>query len=242
MSKTIKGFIQSIETFGTVDGPGIRYVLFLQGCPLRCEYCHNPETWKINNHKLILTPSEVFEDFKKYINFYGVDGGITVSGGEPLGQWEFLRELFKICKENNIHTALDTSGFFLNDDIKSLLEYTDLILMDIKSLNRDIYKKITTKDIDNSLIFLNYLKDLKKDIWIRQVIIPGVTDNIEEMKKLVHFCSKIKNIKKIELLPFHILAREKYETLKIYNPMKNVEPPSKEVMNRLKAIVSEVYK
>ncbi|MGL6064412.1 MAG: pyruvate formate-lyase-activating protein [Fusobacteriaceae bacterium] len=241
MSKDIKGFIQSIETFGTVDGPGVRYVIFLQGCPLRCEYCHNPETWDSNNYNLALTPTEVFEDFMKYKSFYEENGGITVSGGEPLGQGKFITELFKICKNNNIHTTLDTSGYFLNDDIKLLLEYTDLVLMDIKSLDKDIYKKITTQEIDNSLIFLDYLNNLNKDIWVRQVIIPEVNDNVEGIKKLVKFCSNMKNIKKVELLPFHKLANEKYKILKIINPMENVAPPSKEVMNKLNGVVEEVY-
>ncbi|MGL4687090.1 MAG: pyruvate formate-lyase-activating protein [Fusobacteriaceae bacterium] len=241
MSKEIKGFIQSVETFGTVDGPGVRYVLFLQGCPLRCRYCHNPETWKLDNFNFSLTPTEVFEDFMKYRDFYGERGGITLSGGEPLGQGKFITELFKICKENNIHTTLDTSGFYLNDDTKLLLKYTDLVLMDIKSLNKDIYKDITTKDIENSLIFLDYLNDLKKDVWVRQVIIPEVTDSVEEIKKLVDFCSNMKNIKKVELLPFHKLAHEKYNVLGIINPMENVDPPSKEVMNKLNTIVAKVY-
>ncbi len=241
MSKTIKGFIQSVETFGTVDGPGVRYIIFLQGCPLRCEYCHNPETWKPDNYNSILTAPEVFEDFMKYKDFYGENGGITVSGGEPLGQAKFIAELFKICKDNNIHTTLDTSGFFLNDDIKLLLKYTDLVLMDIKSLNSDVYKKLTTKDIDNSLIFLNYLNSIEKDTWVRQVIVPEITDDIEEVKKLVQLCSSMNNIKKVELLPFHKLAREKYKSLGIFNPMENVEPPSKESMIILKSIVEEVY-
>lgn len=207
------GNINSIETMGLVDGPGIRVVIFLQGCKMRCSFCHNPEMWSTNTN-LQMTSEELVRRILKYKNYFDNNGGVTFSGGEPLLQKEFLIETLKLCKTCNIHTALDTCGFG-DGDYEELLEYVDLVLFDIKALDKNKYREITTRNIDASLKFLNECQRLNKKMWLRQVIVPGINDNVEYIKNLKEFIKPLKNIEKIEFLPYHLLGVEKYKKLGI---------------------------
>lgn len=206
------GHIDSIETLGLVDGPGIRVVVFLQGCPLRCLFCHNPETWCMND-KFLITPDELIRHIYKYRNYFGTDGGVTFSGGEPLFQHDFLLECLKLCKKMGIHTCLDTSGSCYG--YEDILKYVDLVIWDVKALDDDLYYKITGQNIDASLNFLNYCQNNNVKMWIRQVIVPGINDNIDYIKRLKEFISPLKNVEKVELLPYHLLGVSKYKKLGI---------------------------
>lgn len=209
----ILGHLDSIETMGLVDGPGVRVVVFMQGCPLRCIFCHNPETWHINDNYTI-TPDELVKTILKYKNYFGDNGGVTFSGGEPLTQRDFLLETLKLCKKEKIHTCLDTSG--VGKNYEEILPYVDLVIMDIKALEKDKYKEITGyNNIDISLKFLDECQKQNKKMWLRQVIIPDVNDNEEYILSLKEFISKLKNIEKIELLPYHTYGVSKYKKLNI---------------------------
>ena len=232
----VLGNISSIETFGTVDGPGVRYVIFLQGCNLCCKYCHNRDTWDTNKIKIQKTPEEVFSDIMKYKN-YIKNGGITISGGEPMLQTEFCLELFKILKEHGFHTALDTSGFIFNKKVKEVLNYTDLVLLDIKSINPSVYSKLTAGKLQNTLDFLDYLKLINKPVWIRHVIIPTITDNDDNLKALANYLDGyIDIIKNVELLPYHTMGIVKWENMGIKYPLDGIEPLSKDRLNNAKNI------
>ena len=204
------GNIDSIDTMGLVDGPGIRVVIFMQGCPLKCLFCHNPETWN-DEKKKQYTPNELIEYILKFKSYFEEKGGVTFSGGEPLKQPLFLLECLKLCKENNIHTCLDTSGVGENYD--EILDYTDLVIWDIKAIDNENYKKMTGKDIDVSLNFLKTCQKKNKKMWLRQVIVPGINDNEEYILKLKKYIKQFKNIENIELLPYHSMGIEKYKKL-----------------------------
>lgn len=209
----ILGHLDSIETMGLVDGPGVRVVVFMQGCPLRCIFCHNPETWHINDNYTI-TPDELVKTILKYKNYFGDNGGVTFSGGEPLTQRDFLLETLKLCKKEKIHTCLDTSG--VGKNYEEILPYVDLVIMDIKALEKDKYKEITGyNNIDISLKFLDECQKQNKKMWLRQVIIPGINDNEKYILSLKEFISKLKNIEKVELLPYHTYGVSKYKKLNI---------------------------
>jgi len=209
----ITGKIHSIETCGTVDGPGIRFVIFTQGCPLRCQYCHNPDTWKFDDGKDI-TVDELMEEIKKYKSYMNYSGGgVTASGGEPLLQPKFIKELFKRCKEEGIPTALDTSGYIDLDIAKDVLEYTDLVLLDIKSVEKELFKEITGVSVNRTLKLARYLSDIGKPMWIRYVLVPGLTDNVELIDDLGEFLSSLKSIEKVEVLSFHKMGEYKWEEL-----------------------------
>lgn len=226
--------IHSIETFGTVDGPGIRYVLFTQGCLLRCQFCHNADTWEIGKGK-VMSVSDIMSDLRSYLPFIeSSGGGITVSGGEPLLQIPFLIELFKECKKAGIHTTIDSSGgcfshshHFL-EQFDELLQYTDLLLVDLKHINRKKHIKLTGMANDHILDFARYLSDKQVPVWIRHVLVPTVTDEPEDLQKLGEFIGTLKNVRKIEVLPYHKLGVYKWETLGLEYPLKDIEPPSEE--------------
>lgn len=220
----MKGYIHSFETFGTKDGPGIRFVLFMQGCPLRCLYCHNPDTWNKQGAKHILTPEEVFQELYKVRNF--VRGGITVSGGEPMLQPEFILKLFKICKENNIHTTIDTSGIYLNERVKDVLEYTDLVLLDIKHINPDKYKKLTSVDLAPTLRFMDYMAEINKPVWLRYVLVPGYTDDEKDLNEWAKYASQFDIVERVDILPFHQMAIHKWEELNKEYELKDVPTPT----------------
>lgn len=225
------GYIHSFESFGTVDGPGIRFVVFMQGCPMRCLYCHNPDTWTTKCGKEY-TPEEVAKRVLKYKSYISNGGGVTVSGGEPLLQAEFVTELFKILKEQGVHTALDTSGITYNENtakkIDELLNYTDLVLLDIKHIDDEEHKKLTGQSNKNVLNFAQKLSEMGKDAWIRHVLVPKITDSDEYLKKLATFIKNLKTVKKVEVLPYHTMGEVKYEKLKMEYPLKGVPTPTKE--------------
>ena len=226
-----KGKIHSLESFGTVDGPGVRFVVFLQGCPLRCKYCHNPDTWNYDEFKEEKYPEDIFKMIKKYKRYFGENGGVTVTGGEPLLQCEFILELFKLCKGEKIHTAIDTSGYIFNEKVKEVLEYTDMVLLDVKVMNNEIHKSLTGVELEPTLRFAKYLEEIEKPTWIRHVVVPNITDDDSLLKKLAKYVSTMKNVQKVELLPYHKLGEFKYEELGIIYPLEGVDELLDERLN-----------
>ena len=206
------GKIHSIETFGTVDGPGIRFVIFMQGCMLKCKYCQNRDTWNLDAGTKTTT-DELISNIQKYKSYIeNSNGGITVSGGEPLLQTDFLIELFTKLKKLNYHTAIDTSGMFeINEKIKKLLSLTDLVLLDIKHINKNKCKELVGFSNEKELEFAKYLSANNIPMWIRQVIVPGITDGKEDLLQLKDFISSLKTVEKVELLPYHSLGKFKWE-------------------------------
>lgn len=231
------GYIHSIETMGLLDGPGIRIVVFFQGCPLRCLFCHNPDTWNPGNN-LKIEAKEIVDMVRKYRSYIEEGGGITISGGEPLLQSEFLLEVLKLCKKAGIHTCIDTSGNGYDDNLlDEILKYTDLILLDIKALNNTNYKKITGNTMDKFNYFLKRVQELNKKLWIRQVIVPGINDNEEYILKLKKFMKNIKNVEKVELLPYSLIGVSKYEKLGIIYRLDGVEAMDKKRCRELEKLL-----
>lgn len=232
------GKIHSIETFGTVDGPGIRFVIFMQGCILKCKYCHNRDTWEMTSDKTATVPELIkeIEKYRTYIENSG--GGITVSGGEPLVQAEFVTELFKELKKIGIHTALDTSGSFrINDQIKELLKYTDLVILDIKHINNEKAIKLTGLSNKNNLEFAKYLSNEKIPVWIRQVLIPGFTDDVTDLQNLKKFIDSLSNVEKVEILPYHNLGKFKWEECGEKYELEDVSSPTQEEIKKAESIL-----
>ena len=234
----IKGSVDSIETFGLVDGPGIRTVVFLSGCKLRCKYCHNPETWIRGKENY--TPDKLAERILKNKNYFKRKGGVTFSGGEPLLQSKFIIEVCKILKKDNIHVALDTAGVG-NGNYEEILEFVDLVLLDIKHTDKYKYKELTDMTIDESLKFREALNKSGKKVWIRQVIVPGLMDNEEYLKSLIKEVKTIKNVERIDFLPFHKMGLEKYITLGIDYPYKNIPEMDKEKCKKLYNKFMDMY-
>lgn len=232
------GKIHSFESLGTVDGPGIRFVVFLQGCPLKCKYCHNRDTWDIKNGK-DYTVTEIFEKIlrsKPYMD--NSNGGVTISGGEPLLQAEFLTELFKKLKANGIHTCLDTAGSIkINEQIEELLSYTDLVLLDIKHIDNAKCIDLTSIPNDNTLDFAKYLNQHKIPIWIRQVLIPGITDDEADLKRLKEFIDTLQVVQKIEVLPYHDMGKFKWEEFGEKYPLEGIPLPTSEDVKKAKEIL-----
>lgn len=240
------GKIHSIETFGTVDGPGIRYVVFFQGCPMRCKYCHNPDTWNISygSEKSV---TEILDDYEKYKPFLR-KGGLTATGGEPLMQIDFLTELFEEAKKRNIHTCLDTSGIIFNEGNPDLLvkfdrliKSTDLIMLDIKHINDAEHIELTSHSNKNILAFLRYLDRNSIPVWIRHVVVPGITDNEENLIKLGEFLGEFKNIQALDVLPYHNMGKVKYDNLGMEYPLINTPPASKELAAKAKALIQQGF-
>ena len=234
----IKGNIHSLETFGTVDGPGIRFVIFMQGCALRCKYCHNRDTWDTTKNTLMSSDEllDKIEKYKKYIEFS--NGGVTVTGGEPLLQVKFLLDLFSKLKEKGYHTAIDTSGMFpLTDDIKKLLSLTDLVLLDIKHINDEKCKELVGFSNKLELEFAKYLSDNNIPIWIRQVLIPGITDYEKDLLELKEFIASLKTVQKVELQAYHNMGKFKWENLGFEYPLENVRSATDEDIKRAKEIL-----
>lgn len=232
----VKGKIHSFQSLGTLDGPGLRCVVFMQGCNLRCVYCHNPDTWSLNSENEY-TPLELFDKIKRYKNYFGKEGGVTFSGGEVLLQSDFVKEVFKLCKKDGISTCIDTSGSIINDSVKKLLEYTDVCLLDIKMTNEEDYKKYTNGSFIKTIEFLELLQKNEIRTWIRQVIISDITNNVENIKKLKQIKEKYSCIEKIELLPFRKLCAEKYEKMGIDFKVKNVPETSEETIKELNKLI-----
>lgn len=233
----ILGNVSSFESMGLVDGPGIRYIVFMQGCPLRCLYCHNPETWDASVKKNLVTPSEIVNKVLRYKSYFGKNGGITFSGGEPLLQHDFLLETLKLCKKHNINTCLDTSGY--GENFEDILEYVDLVILDVKAVDGDDYTHITQRKIDHFKKFLDYCQKINKPLWLRQVIVPGINDTKESVLKLKEFAKSLKNVEKIELLPYHDMAIKKYNELGIDYVLKDVKPMDKQYCNELQKLLRE---
>jgi pyruvate formate lyase activating enzyme len=220
------GHIHSTESFGTVDGPGIRFVVFFQGCPLRCKYCHNPDTWEFGKGTE-RTVDELLQEYDACKEFLK-SGGITCTGGEPMAQPEFLAELFAKAKEKGIHTCLDTSGAVFNplshEKIDRIIDNTDLVMLDIKHIDSEEHKKLTGMPNENILAFAEYLRERKIDLWVRHVVVPGITDNEEYLFRLGEYISTLSNLKALDVLPYHDMGKVKYENLGIDYPLKDVEP------------------
>ena len=226
----IKASIDSIETFGLVDGPGIRVVVFFNGCKLRCKYCHNPEMWtkKENNY----SPQELVDKIKRYKNYFKNNGGVTFSGGEPLLHSKFIIETAKLLKQENIHIALDTAGVGLGD-YEEVLKYIDLVILDIKHTTKEGYKEVTGQEITETTKFIEELNKQNKPVWIRQVIVPGIMDNEKYMDSLAEYLKNIKNVERVDFLPFHRLGREKYISLGLPYPYEDKHEMDKEECNKL---------
>ncbi|MGI5902206.1 MAG: pyruvate formate-lyase-activating protein [Desulfitobacteriia bacterium] len=229
---TVKGRIHSMESFGTLDGPGIRFIVFMQGCPLRCIYCHNRDTWDLRNGKEI-TVEEIIEEVKGYLPFLkSSGGGITISGGEPTLQAEFVTEVFKKCRELNIHTALDTNGHAEISKVRELLSYTDLVLLDLKQADEKKHLEITGVNRKKIKEFALYTAQKKIPLWIRYILIPGYTDEEQDLKKAAHFICSLTNVQKIEVLPYHNLGEYKWESLKQEYKLKGVLSPTAQDVQR----------
>lgn len=230
----MNGYIDSIETMGLVDGPGIRMVIFMKGCRLRCLFCHNPETWTTKDANII-SSDEIVAKVKNNMSYYR-NGGVTFSGGEPLLQPEFLIDCLKKIKELGIHTALDTSGVGIGN-YEEILEYTDLVILDIKAYTEKEYLYMTKNKMDEYNKFIEILKRLNKKIWIRQVIVPGINDNKKYILDLKEYLKQFKNIEKIELLPYHLYGVEKYKTLGIDYPLDGVPPMDEVKLENLRKLL-----
>ena len=238
----MSGRIHSLESFGTVDGPGVRFVVFVQGCPMRCAYCHNPDTWEMNAGT-VMEASEIIEQYERNISFYK-GGGITVTGGEPLMQVDFLIELFTIAKEKNIHTCIDSSGIAFNADntawmekLDRLLALTDLVMLDIKHIDPEKHKELTAQHNEKILAFARYLSKLRIDIWIRHVVVPGITDDDTYLYPLGYFIGSLKTLKALDVLPYHTMGKVKYEKLGIPYKLEGVEPMDKNKVIEKKQII-----
>ncbi|MBE6852848.1 MAG: pyruvate formate lyase-activating protein [Ruminococcus sp.] len=232
MSATI-GKIHSFESFGAADGPGVRYVVFLKGCDMRCKFCHNPDSWASKGGEE-LTPEELLKKVIRYKNYWGNNGGITVSGGEPLLQIDFLIEFFRLAKEKGIHTTIDTSGnpftreepFF--SKFNELMKYTDLLLLDIKEINPERHLELTKQKNDNILDMARYLSEIEKPVWIRHVLVPENSDFDEDLDELGEFIAGLKNVERVEVLPYHTLGLFKWENLGIKYALEGISPPTDE--------------
>lgn len=226
----MKGRIHSTESFGTVDGPGIRFVVFFQGCPMRCKYCHNPDTWDFSGGTE-RTAEDLMREYDSYKEFLK-SGGITATGGEPLAQPEFLAELFRLAKEKGVHTCLDTSAGVYNPDshekIDEVLKYTDLVMLDIKHIDNDCHRELTGIGNRNILAFAEHIRDLGIPVWIRHVVVPNITDKYEELFALGEYLSTLTNLKALDVLPYHDMAKPKYEELGIEYPLWDTPPLTKE--------------
>lgn len=234
-SGKILGNIASIESTGFVDGPGVRVVVFMQGCPLRCLYCHNPEDAFFNIEKNLMTAEDVLKRIMRYKPYFKNGGGVTFSGGEPLKQPEFLEEILKLCKKEGIHTAIDTSGYATN--YEKVLDLVDLVILDVKAIESEEYKNITGRNIEVFNKFLSDCQLKEKTLWLRQVIVPGINDDKEHILLLKDYISKIKNVEKIELLPYHDMAKEKYKSLGLRYRLEDLQPMNKKKCQQLQKLL-----
>lgn len=233
----MNGYINSVQSFGAVDGPGVRYVIFMQGCPLRCSCCHNPDTWEFSKEQEV-TVDETVSKILRFRSYFGTDGGVTVSGGEALMQCEFVTELFKKLKKENIHTCLDTSGCILDEKVKELLAVTDLVLLDIKYTNEEDYKNYVGCSLEDVIKFYDYLEENKIPTWIRQVIIPTKNDDDLNIQRLIEIIKRHPECtKKVELLPFRKLCQPKYDNLGLEFPFKKIPEPDPERIKKLQTTI-----
>ena len=230
----MKGYIHSVETFGSVDGPGIRYIVFMQGCPLRCLYCHNPDSWKLKDGEQV-TVKKLVSDILEYKRFV-LSGGVTLSGGEPLVQKRFVLKLIKELKKHKIHVAIDTAGSLPIRESKEIIDHADLIILDIKSLDKEQCKELTGMSNKNTLATLDYCEKTNKPVWIRHVVVPGYTLKINKLKELAKFLKQYKTIKTVDLLPFHKFGEYKWDNLGYDYKLKKTAAPSSESMTKVRNI------
>lgn len=237
-----KGYVHSLESFGSADGPGVRYIIFLSGCAMRCQFCHNPDTWDMQKGTLY-TAKELIDRAWRYRNYWGKDGGITISGGEPLLQIDFLLEFFKLAKAKGIHTTLDTAGNpFTREEpffgkFRKLMELTDLVMLDFKEMDGVRHKELTGVANDNILDLARYLSDTGKDMWIRHVLVPGLTDQEDDLKAMRGMLDELKTVKKVEILPYHSLGLFKWQNLGIPYTLEGVPAPTKEEVERAEKLL-----
>lgn len=243
----MQGRIHSLESFGTVDGPGTRFVVFVQGCPMRCAYCHNPDTWEMNGGKL-MEPAYIIEQYERNRPFYK-NGGITVTGGEPLMQVDFLIDLFTLAKEKDIHTCIDTSGISFNPDnqelmkkMDTLMELTDLVMLDIKHIDPAKHKDLTAQPNTNILKFAEYLNERNVDMWIRHVVVPGLTDEDEFLYQLGYYIGQFTNLKALDVLPYHTMGENKYEKLGMEYKLAGVPALDKNILLEKKQVILDGLK
>lgn len=237
MKESKTGYVAKIETLGTLDGPGIRTVVFLSGCPLRCLYCHNPDMWEKKQQDKVDVET-VIQRLKRMKSYYGKDGGVTFCGGEPLSQPEFLLALLKRSKEEGIHTCLDTSGCGRESSFDEILDYTDLILLDIKGLDEEMQLRLTGSNYSQS-VFIEKAQAKKIPLWLRMVVIPGINDTLVDMDKLLAIVKKLKYVEKVELLPYHTLGLKKYDSLNIEYPLKDVKAMDQKQCQKLQEYVNK---
>lgn len=243
MTESVKGRIHSTENFGTVDGPGVRFIVFTQGCRMRCQFCHNPDTWKIGSGGREVTADEVLEEALKYRSYWGEKGGITVSGGEPLLQMDFLIDLFKKAQEKGINTTLDTCGkpftkeepFF--SQFQELMNYTDLILFDIKHIDNAQHKLLTSLGNENILEMAEYLSEINQPVWIRHVLVPERSDYDEYLIRLDEYVKTLNNVDKFEILPYHTMGKYKWDDLGLTYPLEGINPPTEERVANAKELL-----
>lgn len=244
MKEQLKGYVHSLESFGSVDGPGVRYIIFLQGCRMRCQFCHNPDTWQLRDPRAkTYTADELLEKVERCRGYWGKKGGLTVSGGEPLLQLEFLTELFTKAKERGIHTCIDTAGnpftreepFF--SGFQKLMAVTDLLLVDIKQMNPQRHKALTAWDGSNILDMIRYLDEIGKPIWIRHVLVPERSDYDEDLYALRAFLDTLSNVERVEVLPYHTMGVFKWEKLGVPYPLEGINPPDKERVENARRIL-----
>ena len=228
-----KGYVHSLESFGSADGPGVRYIIFLSGCAMRCQFCHNPDTWDMQKGTLY-TAKELIDKAWRYRNYWGKDGGITISGGEPLLQIDFLTEIFTLAKEKGIHTTLDTSGnpFTREEPFyskwKKLMEVTDLVMLDIKHIDEKVHQTLTGQTGENIKEMAREMSDMGQPMWIRHVLIPGDNSQDKYLIEMREFIQTLKTVERVEILPYHTLGVFKWEQLGIDYPLKGVNPPTQE--------------
>ena len=232
----ITGRVHSIQSMGTLDGPGVRFVIFLQGCPLRCKCCHNPDTWDFHGGTEY-TAEELVAKACRFKEYFGRDGGVTVSGGEPLMQAKFVREIFDLCHRSGLNTCLDTSGCILNEDVKSLLDVTDRVMLDVKYTTDSLYRENVGCSIDTPMAFLDYLSEKNIPTTIRQVIIPTKNDTVENALALKEIVTAHSNVDKVELLPFRKICQVKYDKMEMIFPFGEIPEPTREKMKKLEALL-----
>ena len=241
----MEGYVHSLESFGSVDGPGVRYVIFLSGCAMRCQFCHNPDTWNMKEGQ-VTTADELLNKALRYKGYWGNKGGITVSGGEPLLQMDFLTELFRKAKQAGIHTTLDTSANPYTEKEPwhskwlELMKYTDLVLLDIKQIDEKEHIKLTGHTNQNILAMAQKLSDMGKPVWIRHVLVPGESDKDEYLHRLADFIHTLKNVERVEVLPYHTLGTFKWEKLGIPYPLEGVKPPTQERIDNARKILGAI--
>lgn len=236
INKQIIGKVHSIQSLGTLDGPGVRFVVFLQGCNLRCGCCHNPDTWEASGGTEF-TPEQILNKAIRFKEYFGENGGITVSGGEPLLQARFVKEIFTLCKKHNINTCLDTSGSIMNDNVKALLDVTDTVLLDIKYTSNELYLKHVGCSINAPLNFLSYLNERNIPVILRQVIIPTLNDNAENIINLKKIAQNHNCVIKTELLPFKKICQSKYDALGIKFPFEDIPEPNRALISSFEELI-----